>query len=66
MSKNKDSHYKDKTVFSNGNTYTWKKQGPGASFTEEVNPCLAKCPLKTIGYLANFELTSLVKEATGV
>ena len=37
-----------------------------ASFTKEVNPRLAKCPLKTNGHLANLELTSLVKEATGM
>ena len=39
---------------------------PVASFTKEVNPRLAKCPLKTNGRLANRGLTSLVKEATGV
>ena len=38
---------------------------PVASFTKEVNPRLAKRPLKTNGRLANLELTSLVKEATG-
>ena len=37
-----------------------------ASFTKEVNPRLAKRPLKTNGRLANRWLTSLVKEATGV
>ena len=37
---------------------------PVASLTKEVNPWLAKCPLKTNGRLAN--LTSLVKEATGI
>ena len=37
---------------------------PVASFTKEVNPRLAKRPLKTNGRLANPELTSLVKEAT--
>ena len=37
-----------------------------ASFTKEVNPRLAICPLKTNGRLANLELTSLVKEATKV
>ena len=36
-----------------------------ASFTKEVNPRLAKRPLKTNGRLANLRLTSLVKEATG-
>ena len=36
-----------------------------ASFTQEVNPRLAKRPLKTNGRLANLGLTSLVKEATG-
>ena len=36
-----------------------------ASFTKEVNPQLAKCPLKTNGCLANRGLTSSVKEATG-
>ena len=35
---------------------------PVASFTKEVNPRLAKRPLKTNGRLANRELTSLVKE----
>ena len=35
-----------------------------ASFTKEVNPQLAKRPLKTNGHLANLKLTSLVKEAT--
>ena len=35
-----------------------------ASFTKEVNPRLAKRPLKTNGRLANRGLTSLVKEAT--
>ena len=38
---------------------------PVASFTKEVNRRLAKRPLKTNGRLANFGLTSLVKEATG-
>ena len=38
---------------------------PVASFTAEVNLGLAKCALKTNGCLANTELTSLVKEATG-
>ena len=38
---------------------------PVASFTKEVNPWLAKRPLQTNGRLANLELTSLVKEATG-
>ena len=37
---------------------------PVASFTKEVNPRLAKHPLKTNGRLANLELPSLVKEAT--
>ena len=37
---------------------------PVASFTKEVNPWLAKRPLKTNGCLANRWLTSLVKEAT--
>ena len=37
-----------------------------ASFTEEVNPRLAKLPLVFNGRLANCGLTSLVKEATGV
>ena len=37
---------------------------PVASFTKEVNPRLAKRPLKTNGHLANRGLTSLVKEAT--
>ena len=40
---------------------------PVASFTKEVNPQLAKRPLKTTnGRLANRGLTSLVKEATGI
>ena len=38
---------------------------PVASFTKEVNRRLAKRPLKTNERLANFGLTSLVKEATG-
>ena len=38
---------------------------PVASFTEEVNPRLAKSPLVFNGRLANRGLTSLVKEATG-
>ena len=37
-----------------------------ASFTTEVNPRLAKHPVKINGRLANLELTSLVNEATGV
>ena len=37
-----------------------------ASFTKEVNPRLAKRPLKTNGRLANLELTFLVKEVTNV
>ena len=37
-----------------------------ASFTKEVNPRLAKRPLKTNGILAKLELTSLIKEATGL
>ena len=36
-----------------------------ASFTKEVNPRLAKRPLKTNGRLPNVELTSIVKEAIG-
>ena len=40
------------------------KKFPVASFTKEVNPPLAKRPLKTNGCLANGGLTSLVKEAT--
>ena len=41
-------------------------RGPGfvASFTQEVNPRLAKRPLVFNGRLANRGLTSLVKEAT--
>ena len=38
---------------------------PVASFTKEVNLWLTKRPLKTSGHLANLELTSLLKEATG-
>ena len=37
-----------------------------ASFTKEVNPRLAKRPLNISGHLANLELTSFVKEATGL
>ena len=37
-----------------------------ASFTKDVNPRLAKRPLKTKGRLANLELTSLLKEAPGI
>ena len=37
-----------------------------ASFAEEVNSRLAKCPLVFNGRLANCGLTSLVKEATGL
>ena len=37
---------------------------PVASFTEEVNPRLAKRLLNTNGRLDNRELSSLVKEAT--
>ena len=36
------------------------------SFTQEVNPRLAKRPLKNNGRLANRGSTSLVKEGTGV
>ena len=39
-------------------------QLPVASFTKEVNPWLAKRPLKTNGRLANLGLTSVVKKAT--
>ena len=39
---------------------------PVTSFTKEVNWRLAKCPLKTNGRLANRQLASLVKEATGL
>ena len=39
---------------------------PVASFTKEVNPRLAKCPLVFNGRLANRGLTCLAKEATGV
>ena len=38
---------------------------PVASFTMEVHPGLAKCPLDTNGHLANHRLTSLVKEDMG-
>ena len=38
---------------------------PVAAFTKEVNPWLAKRPLKTNGHLANRRLTSLVKKAIG-
>ena len=44
-------------------------QLPVASFTIEANLVLAnyiyKCPLNANGRLANLELTSVVKEATG-
>ena len=36
-----------------------------ASFTKEVNPRLAKRPLKTSGRFANLELNCVVKDATG-
>ena len=39
---------------------------PVASFNKEVNPRMAKLPLKINGRLADRRLTSLVKEATGV
>ena len=39
---------------------------PVAAFTKEVDPRLAKRPLKTNGRLANHGLISLVKEAEGV
>ena len=38
---------------------------PVASNTKEVNPRLAKRPLKTNGLLADLGLTSLVQETTG-
>ena len=41
-------------------------QAPVVSFTKEVNPRFAKCPLVFNGRLANPGLTSLVKEAIGV
>ena len=50
------------------NQYLWPTVHsliPVASFTSEINPRLAKRPLKTSGRLANRELTFLVKEATG-
>ena len=37
-----------------------------ASFTKEDNPRLAKRPSKINGRLTNLELTSLVKDGTGV
>ena len=37
-----------------------------ASFTKDIDPWLAKRPLKTNGRLANRGLTSLVKEATDI
>ena len=37
-----------------------------ASFTEEVNSWLAKCPLVFNGRLANHKLTSFVEEAIKV
>ena len=42
------------------------KHPPVACFTKEVNPWLAKRPLKTNGRLANHGLTSLAKQATGL
>ena len=46
---------------------TWPEgREPVASFTKEVNRPLAKRPLVFNGRLANRELTSLVKEATGL
>ena len=39
---------------------------PAASFTKEVNWQLAKRPLIFNGRFANRQLTSVVKEATGV
>ena len=50
----------------NSNGMDTLKHSPVASFTKQVNPWLAKRPLKTNGRLANQGLTSLVKEATGV
>ena len=41
-------------------------QLPLASFTNKVNPRLAKRPLDFNGRLANRGLTSLIKEATGL
>ena len=45
---------------------SWIQCFPVASFTKEVNPRLAKRPLKINGRLANRGLTSIVKEATGL
>ena len=39
---------------------------PVSSFTEDVNSRLAKGPLQINGRLADLELTSLVKEDTGI
>ena len=36
------------------------------SFTKKINPRLVKCPLIFNGRIANLEVTSFVKEATGV
>ena len=52
------SHYRHET------NYVQERPDWVASFTKEVNPRLAKRPLKTNGRLANLELTSLLKEAT--
>ena len=56
----------DKVLFSLANdkamTSLWL---PVASFAKEVNPRLAKRPLVFNGHLANFRLTSFVKEAKG-
>ena len=44
---------------------SWDTNKAVASSTKDVNPRLAKRLLKTNGRLANLELSSLVKEATG-
>ena len=54
-----DPVYQHEGISSHTYEYT-----PVASFTKEVNPQLAKCPLVLNGRLANHGLTSLVKEAT--
>ena len=43
----------------------WISIPPVTTFTKEIDLQLAKRPLKTNGHLASFQLTSLVKEATG-
>ena len=63
------SHYDTpgKPVNTHISDEVWDSGGDSAaSFIKEVNPWLAKCPLKSNGCLANRGLTSSVKEATCV